>query len=68
MKTEYIGKPITKDLINRKVSGVCSGVAKHYQVNANLVRIAAIVFGCFFPIFAVTGYLLASWLMPTRRY
>lgn len=68
MKSKYIGNPLTKDLINRKLSGVCAGVAKHYNFNANLVRVGAIVFGCFFPVFAIGGYLLASWFMPDRRY
>ena len=68
MKSKYIGNPITKDLANRKLSGVCAGVAKHYKVNANLVRAGAIVFGCLFPVFAIGGYLLATWLMPNRLY
>lgn len=68
MKSKYIGNPLTKDLVNRKLSGVCAGVAKHYNLNANLVRVGAIVFGCFVPVFAIGGYLLASWLMPDRRY
>ncbi len=68
MKSKYIGNPITRDLVNRKVTGVCAGVAKHYKVDANLVRVGAIIFGCFFPAFAIGGYLLATWLMPDRLY
>lgn len=68
MGSKYIGNPITKDLVNRNLSGVCAGVARHYNLPAWLVRVAVIAFGCFFPVLAVLGYLLAVFLMPDRRY
>lgn len=68
MKSKYLGNPLTKDMINRKLSGVCAGVAKHYDIPAIAVRAGVIVFGCFFPVLAIGGYLLASWIMPDRRY
>ncbi|MDC2889613.1 PspC domain-containing protein [Psychrosphaera algicola] len=30
MKSEYLGKPLAKDYLNRKLSGVCAGIAAHY--------------------------------------
>lgn len=68
MKEKYLGKPITKDLTNRKLSGVCSGIAQHYNCSVNIIRISSIIFGIMFPMAAVFGYLLASLLMPTNRY
>lgn len=68
MKTKYIGNPITKDLLNRKLSGVCSGIAKHYNLPVFGVRAVAVVFGLIFPLAAIFGYLLATLLMPTTHY
>ena len=68
MKSKYIGNPITKDTLNRKLSGVCAGIAKHYGVPTIAVRLAVVVFGCMFPVFTVLGYLLAVLLMPEKSY
>jgi len=68
MKSKYVGNPITKDLLNRKLSGVCAGIARHYGMPSIIVRAAVIVFGCMFPMFTIFGYLLAVVLMPDRRY
>ncbi|MBU2882724.1 PspC domain-containing protein [Psychrosphaera sp. B3R10] len=68
MKSEYLGKPLAKDYLNRKLSGVCAGIAAHYGQPTWLVRAATIGFGLFFPAAAIFGYLLAVILMPTKRY
>lgn len=68
MKTKYIGNPITKDLLNRKLSGVCAGIAKHYNFPVLGVRVVTVIFGLMFPLAAIFGYLLATLLMPTSRY
>jgi phage shock protein PspC (stress-responsive transcriptional regulator) len=68
MNSKYIGNPITKDRMNRKLSGVCAGIARHYRVPSCAVRLGVIVFGCLFPIFTIFGYLLAVLLMPDRHY
>lgn len=68
MKTKYIGNPITKDLLNRKLSGVCAGIAKHYNFPVFGVRVVTVIFGLMFPLAAIFGYLLATLLMPTSRY
>ena len=68
MKSKYIGNPITKDLLNRKLSGVCAGLGQHYNIPANAVRLLTIVFGCLFPVLTVMSYLLATWLMPDRKF
>ncbi len=68
MKSQYIGNPISKDFLNRKISGVCAGVAKHFDLPVLLVRAATVVFGLCFPMAAVFGYFLAVVLMPTKKY
>jgi len=68
MKSQYVGNPITKDHLNRKLSGVCAGIARHFDHPVWAVRAATVGFGLFFPTAAVFGYLLAVLLMPTRRF
>ncbi|GAB2999905.1 PspC domain-containing protein [Psychrosphaera aestuarii] len=68
MKNEYIGNPITKDALNRKLTGVCAGIAKHFNLPVWAVRTGTVIFGLFYPSAAIFGYLLASILMPTRKY
>ena len=68
MKSQYLGNPIAKDHLNRKLSGVCAGIANHFQQPVWVVRAATIGFGLFFPMAAVFGYLLAVMLMPTKRF
>jgi phage shock protein PspC (stress-responsive transcriptional regulator) len=68
MKTKYIGNPITKDLLNRKLSGVCAGIAKHYNMPVLGVRVVTVIFGLMFPPAAIFGYILATLLMPANRY
>ena len=68
MNSKYVGNPITKDHLNRKLSGVCAGVAKHYSIPNLAVRVGVVIFGCMFPIFTIFGYLLAVVLMPDKRY
>jgi phage shock protein PspC (stress-responsive transcriptional regulator) len=68
MKEKYVGNPITKDLLNRKLSGVCAGIAKHYNMPIITVRVLSVILGLLFPLPAVFAYLLAAFLMPTNRY
>ncbi len=68
MKNEYIGNPVCKDSLNRKLTGVCAGIARHFGLPAWVVRAATVVFGLFYPMAALFGYCLASLLMPTRKY
>lgn len=65
--SEYkVSKPITKDRVNRKVSGVCAGIAKHFDVSVNIVRVATIVATLMFPLPIILGYGLAAILLSDR--
>lgn len=68
MKSEYVGNPITKDTYNRKITGVCAGIARHFSLPVWGVRGAVIVFGLFHPGAVIFGYVLASLLMPSKKY
>lgn len=68
MSSQYLGNPIVRDSLNRKISGVCAGIAKHFELPVWMVRAATIGFGLFFPVAAVFGYFLAVVLMPQKRF
>jgi phage shock protein PspC (stress-responsive transcriptional regulator) len=65
---EYtVNKPMTKDLVYKKLTGVCAGVAKHYGLPRWGVRIAAIVSLFTFPVATGVAYVVATLLMGTSR-
>lgn len=59
-------KQLTKDVVNKKLSGVCAGIAKYYELPRIVVRIAAILALITFPIAAGVAYIVAAMLLPTR--
>ena len=62
-----IEKTLTKDVIHKKISGVCGGIAKHYGLPRLGVRIAAIVSLFTFPVVTGVAYIVAAILLPTRK-
>lgn len=62
-----VQKTLTKDMVHKKVSGVCGGIARHYQLSRLGVRIAAVVSLFAFPVVTGVAYIVASVLLPTRR-
>jgi len=63
-----VNKTLAKDMAHKKLSGVCAGIARHYQVPRLLVRAGAIVALISFPVATGVAYLVASLLMPNTRY
>jgi len=59
-------KQLTKDVLHKKVSGVCAGIAKYYQLPRLAVRIAAILALITFPVATGVAYIVAAMLLPTR--
>ena len=62
-----VNKTLTKDVVHKKVSGVCGGIARHYELPSLGVRIAAIVSLFTFPVVTGVAYVVAAMLLPTRR-
>jgi phage shock protein PspC (stress-responsive transcriptional regulator) len=65
-KTYTLNKTMTKDSVHKKVTGVCGGIAKHYQLPRLGVRIAAVIAFFNFPVVVGVAYVVASLLMPNR--
>ena len=59
-------KRLTRSLDDRWIAGVCGGIAEYAGIDANLVRLLAVV-GAFvaFPA-VVVGYIIAWVLLPER--
>jgi phage shock protein C len=61
-----VNKTLTKDVANKKLSGVCGGIAKYYNLPRIAVRIGAIFALLMFPVATGVAYLVATMLMPTK--
>lgn len=61
-------KNLSKDNVHKKVSGVCAGIAKYYDLPRILVRVAAIGALILVPVAAGVAYVVASILLPENKY
>lgn len=55
-----------KDSTHSKISGVCAGLAKHWNLPRLLVRIIAIVCLITLPTVTAIAYITATLLIPSR--
>jgi len=55
-----------KDSVHRKVSGVCAGLAKHWNVPRLLVRVVAVFCLISLPMVTAIAYITATVLIPNR--
>ena len=62
-----VNKTLTKDIIHKKLTGVCAGIAKHYELPRIAVRIAAIAALFCLPVVTGVAYVVASILLPSRQ-
>ena len=62
-----VKKELTKDILHKKVSGVCGGIANHYELPRLGVRIAAVISLFSFPVVTGVAYIVAAILLPTRK-
>ncbi len=58
---------LAKHLRYKKLSGVCAGIAEHYQLSRIGVRVAAIVALVTFPVIVGVTYVVAAILLPSKR-
>ena len=59
-------KRLAKDSLHKKLSGVCAGIARHYDLPRIVVRAAALFALITFPVATGVAYIVANVLMPTR--
>ena len=58
--------PWPKDLVHRKLTGVCAGIARRLGVTRVTVRLVALLAQSRMPPLALAAYLLAVLVMPPR--
>ncbi|MFQ3196250.1 MAG: phage shock protein C [Colwellia sp.] len=64
---EYsVKKTLKKDVSHKKLSGVCAGIAKYYELPRIAIRIAAIGALIIFPLATGVAYVVAAILLPTN--
>ena len=61
-----VKKVLTKDVVHKKLSGVCGGIAKYYNVPRLLVRVAAVCAFFMLPVVTGVAYIVAAILIPNR--
>ena len=61
-------KSIYKSQFGKKVSGVCAGLARYWDIDPVFIRIAAIICLFMFPVPTAVAYLLATILLPTKAH
>jgi len=62
-------RPLTRSVMDRKIAGVCGGIAEYLQIDSTIVRVAWIVL-TFFPgaiVCGVAAYLIAWFAMPMNQ-
>ncbi|WP_371195384.1 PspC domain-containing protein [Glaciecola sp. SC05] len=66
MKTVFSNARLFRDASSAMIAGVCSGVAKHFDVNPWLVRAGAIIAFTILPFAVALAYVLAILLLRYR--
>jgi len=60
------GNTLAKDNLNKKISGVCAGIANYYGYPRWGIRIAALFALFTVPMAMIIAYFVASIIMPKR--
>ncbi|MCL2355210.1 MAG: PspC domain-containing protein [Oscillospiraceae bacterium] len=58
-------KKLMKSATDRKIAGVCGGIAKYFEVDSTLVRVGWIIFACAAGS-GIIAYVLAAIVMPNE--
>lgn len=66
MNRTYDNRTIYKETLHKKLSGVCGGIARYYNMERWLVRGLTLLALVVFPMATGIAYLVASILMPSR--
>ena len=61
--TPMTGRPLDRDITNKKIAGVCAGIARHFGWDVTLVRVAFLASVLIHGV-GVIGYIIAWICMP----
>ena len=61
------GKKLYKSSKDKKIAGVCGGIAEYFNIDSTLVRLGWVVF-CALGGSGLLAYIIAALVMPDRPY
>ena len=61
------GKKLYKGSTDKKIAGVCGGIAEYFNIDSTLVRLGWVVF-CALGGSGLLAYIIAALIMPDRPY
>jgi phage shock protein C len=62
-----MAKKLTKDTSDKKISGVCSGIAKYFDIDPTLVRVLTVLLIIFTGLVpGLIAYIIAALIMPQK--
>lgn len=61
------GKKLYKNSTDKKIAGVCGGIAEYFNIDSTLVRLGWVVF-CALGGSGLLAYIIAALVMPDRPY
>ena len=62
-----MAKRLYRSRTDRKIAGVCGGIAEYFDIDPTLVRLAWVIF-CMAGGSGVLGYIIAALVMPEDPY
>ena len=64
-----VSRPLRRNMYNRQIAGVCSGLADYFGLDATLVRVAYVLISIFSAAFPGMLVYIILWLVvPEREY
>lgn len=60
-------KKLYKSSTDKKIAGVCGGIAEYFNIDSTLVRLGWVVF-CALGGSGILAYIIAALVMPDRPY
>lgn len=61
-----VTKNLKKDVIHKKLSGVCAGIATYYDLPRIVIRAVALIALVMLPVATGVAYVVASLLLPSK--
>ena len=58
-------KKLYKSQHDKKICGVCGGIAKYFGIDSTIVRLGVLLFCCFSGV-GLFAYIIAAMVMPTE--
>lgn len=61
-------KPLRRSVVNRKVAGICGGIAEYFDWDPTVVRVGYVLLSVLSVFFGFLVYLILWAVIPQREY